>query len=115
MPTFPKVKGKFTESKDQIKAEEGVLKSHLLNHKKNLQYLLNCHKHLSNAIFQQVGSLLYKSIRRNMLLTLHSSKKKNKKLHKLIPNKKSSNKKEDSYTVPVINLSSEDLDTKPLK
>ena len=95
------------------------LKSHLLNHKKNLQYLLNCHKHVSNAIFQQVGSLVYKSIKRNILLTLHSNNLqqlqcKNKKLHKLILNKKSS-KKKDSCTVPVINLSSEDLDTKPLK
>ena len=58
VPTFEKVKGQFIEPKDQIKAEEGVLKSHLLNHKKNLQYLLNYHKHLSNAIFQQVVSLL---------------------------------------------------------
>ena len=87
--------------------------------KRNLQYLLNCHKHLSNEIFQQVGSLLYKSIKRNILLTLHSNNLqqlqcKNKKLHKLISNKKS-NKKKDSYMVPVINLSSEDLDTKPLK
>ena len=54
-----------------------------------------------------------------LLLTLHSNNLqqlqcKNKKLHKLISNKKS-NKKKDSYTVPVINLSSEDLDTKPLK
>ena len=119
VPTFAKVKGHFIESKDQIKAEEGVLRSHLLNHKRNLQYLLNCHKHLSNEIFQQVGSLLYKSIKRNILLTLHSNNLqqlqcKNKKLHKLISNKKS-NKKKDSYTVPVINLSSEDLDTKPLK
>ena len=61
------------ESKDQIKAEEGVLKRHLLNHKKNLQYLLNCHKHLSNSIFQQIDSVLYKVIRRNILLTLHSN------------------------------------------
>ena len=61
------------ESKDQIKAEEGVLKSHLLNHKKNSQYLLNCHKHLSNSIFQQIDSVLYKVIRRNILLTLHSN------------------------------------------
>ena len=38
----------------------------------------------------------------------------NKKLHKLISNKKS-NKKKDSYTVPVINVSSKDLDTKRLK
>ena len=58
VPTFAKVKGQFIESKDQIKAEERVLRSHLLNHKKNLQYLLNCHKRLLNAIFQQVGSLL---------------------------------------------------------
>ena len=84
-----------------------------------MQYLLNCHKHVSNAIFQQVGSLVYKSIKRNILLTLHSNnlqqlQYKNKKLHKLILNKKSS-KKKDSCTVPVINLSSEDLDTKPLK
>ena len=45
VPTFVKVKGQFIESKDQIKSEEGVLKSHLLNHKKNFQYLLNYHKH----------------------------------------------------------------------
>ena len=119
VPTFAKVKGQFIESKDQIKAEEGVLKSHLLNHKKNFQYLLNCHKHLSNEIFQQVGSVLYKSTKRNILLTLHSNtlqqlQCKNKKLHKLISNKKI-NKKKDSYTVPVMNLSSKDLDTKPLK
>ena len=60
--TFTKVKGQFIESKDQIKAEERVSKSNLLNHKRNLQYLLNCHKHLSNEIFQQVGSLLYKAL-----------------------------------------------------
>ena len=83
-----------------------------------MQYLLNCHKHLSNAIFREVGSLLYKSIKRNILLTLHNNNLqqlqcKKKKLDKLISSKKS-NKKKDSYTVPVINLSSEDLDTKPL-
>ena len=84
-----------------------------------MQYLLNCHEHLSNAIFQEVGSLLYKNIKRNILLKLHSNnlqqlQYKKKKLHKLISSKKSS-KKKDSYTVPVINLSSEDFDTKPLK
>ena len=56
VPTFAKVKGQFIESKDQIKSEEGVLKSHLLNHKKNFQYLLNYHKHFWNTMFQQVGS-----------------------------------------------------------
>ena len=40
MPTFAKVKGPFTESKGQIKAEEGILKSHLLNQKKNLQLVI---------------------------------------------------------------------------
>ena len=53
--------------------EEVVLKSlllNLLNPKKNLQYLLNCHARLSNTIFQHVGSLLCKSIGRNILLTL---------------------------------------------
>ena len=119
MPTFAKGKGQFIESKDRIKDEQGLLKRHLLNHKKNLQYLLNCRKHLSNAIFQQDGSLLNKSIRRNILLTLYSNNLqqlqcKNKKLHQLIPNKKSK-KNKNSYTIPVISLSSEDLDTKPLK
>ena len=95
--------GQFRESKGQTKAEEGVLKSHLLNHKNNLQ----------------VGSLLYKTIKRNILLTLHSNNLqplqcKNKMLHKLISNIKS-NKKNDSYAVPVINLFSKDLDRKPLK
>ena len=41
VPSFAKVIGQFIESKHQIKAEEGVLKSHLLNHKNSLQYLLN--------------------------------------------------------------------------
>ena len=119
--TFAKGKGQFIESRDQIKDEEGVLKNDLLNYKKNLQYLLNCHKHLSDAIFQQVGPLLYKSIRRNILLTLNSNNPvwkqlpcKNKKLHKPMSNKKS-NKKKDPYKVLVINLSSKDLNTKPLK
>ena len=71
--TFAKGKGQFIESRDQIKDEEGVLKNDLLNYKNNLQYLLNCHKHLSGAIFQQVGPLLYKSIRINILLTLNSN------------------------------------------
>ena len=73
VPTFAKVKGQFIDSKDQKKVEEGVLKSHLLNHEKNLQYLLNCHKRLSNPIFREISSVLYKSIKRNILLTLHSS------------------------------------------
>ena len=83
-------------------------------------YLMNIYyKHLSNAIFQEVGSLLYKSIRRYILLTLHSYNLqqlqcKNEKLHKLISNKKS-NKKKDSYTFPIINLTNKDLNTKPLK
>ena len=49
MPIFVKVEGKFTESKDQVKAGQGVSKKHLLNQKKNLQYLLNFHKYLPNA------------------------------------------------------------------
>ena len=119
VPTFAQKKCQFIKSKDQITAEQGVLLRHLLNQKKNLQYLLNCHKHLSNAILQQVGSLQYKSIRRNILLTLHSKNLqqlqcKNKKLHKSISSKES-NRKKESNTVSVINLSSEDLDTKPLK
>ena len=74
---------------------------------------MNCHKHLSNAIFREIGYLLYKSIKRNILLTLHNNNLqqlqcKKKKLDKLISSKKSNKK------VPVINLSSEDLDTKPL-
>ena len=51
MPIFWKVKGQFIESKDQMKAEEEVLKSHLLSHKRNLHYLLNCHKHWSSLIY----------------------------------------------------------------
>ena len=34
-----------------MKAEEEVLKSHLLSHKRNLHYLLNCHKHWSSLIY----------------------------------------------------------------
>ena len=69
-------------------------------------------------MLQQLGSLQYKSIRRNILLTLHSKnlqqlQRKSKKLHKLIPSKES-NRKKDSNTVSVIILSSEDLDMKPL-
>ena len=64
VPTFAKVKGQFIDSKDQIKTDKGTSKSHLLNHKKNLQYLLNCHKYLSSAIFQQFGSSLYKNIKK---------------------------------------------------
>ena len=83
-------------------------------------YLMNIYyKNLSNVIFQEVGSLLYKSIRRYILLTLHSYNLqqlqcKNKKLHKLISNKKS-NKKKDSYTFPIINLTNKDFNRKPLK
>ena len=50
----------------------------------------------------------------NNLQQLQCKRCKSKKLHKLISNKKS-NQKKDSDTFLVINLSSEDLDTKPLK
>ena len=40
MPHFAEVKGPFIESKGQIKADEGILKSHLLNQKKNFQLVI---------------------------------------------------------------------------
>ena len=36
MQTFAIGKGQFIESRDQIKAEEGVLKKHWLNYKKKI-------------------------------------------------------------------------------
>ena len=70
-------------------------------------------------MLQQVVFVIYKSIRRNIIFTLHTNNLqylqcKRKKLYKFISNEKN-RKKEDPYTISVINLSKEDFDTKLLK
>ena len=61
------------------------------------------------AIFTVINICQMQHFNKLVLLILYSNN-----LHKLISNKKS-NQKKDSDTFLVINLSSEDLDTKPLK
>ena len=71
------------------------------------------------AIFTVINICQMQHFNKLVLFILYSNNLqqlqcKGKKLHKLISNKKS-NQKKDSDTFLVINLSSEDLDTKPLK
>ena len=71
------------------------------------------------AIFTVINICQMQHFNKLVLFILYSNNLqqlqcKSKKLHKLISNKKS-NQKKDPDTFLVINLSSEDLDTKPLK
>ena len=60
-------------------------------------------------LYRYIWSWILKSLRHTIIVQLRC---KNKKLHNLITSK---SKKLDSYKIPVINLSTENLDTAPLR
>ena len=50
VPTFARLKGQFINRNDKLRAEQAILKSHLLDDKKYLQTLRVGHDEISNKI-----------------------------------------------------------------
>ena len=100
---------------DKLRAEQTILKSHLLKHKKHLQTLCLGHDAISSKIKLNYGWTFRKLCVINIISALHKENKlqlrcKNSKLFRLIPRKKDS-----EYHVPVFNLSTENINTTPLR
>ena len=111
------MQGQFVNIKDKTSAEESILKSNLVEHKRNIQILSRNHENFVEQLNHKYGVILLRMLYLNILAVLRKSnleqlKRKNNKLRilslKILKN-------QDSYQVPVINLSSQVLDTKPLK
>ena len=100
---------------DKLRAEQAILKSHLLKHKKHLQTLCLGHDAISSKIKSNYGWTFRKLCVINIISALHKENKlqlrcKNSKLFRLIPRMKDS-----QYQVPVLNLSTENINTAPLR
>ena len=115
--TFAKVEGQFINSKDKTRVEESIFKSNLVEHKRNIQILSKNHENFVEQLKHRYGVILFRMLYLNILAVLRKSdleqlKRKNNKL-RILSLKVFKNR--DSYQVPVINLSYQVLDTKPLK
>ena len=115
VPTFARLKGQFINRNDKLRAEQAILKSHLLEHKKHLRTLCLGHDEISNKMKSNYGRTFHKLCIVNIISALRKENKsqllcKNSKLFRLIPRKKDSR-----YQVPVLNLSTENVNTRPLR
>ena len=86
-----------------------------MEHKKHLQTLCLGHDEISNKIKSNYGRTFHKLCIVNIISALHKENKsqlrcKNRKLFRLIPGKKDSR-----YQTPVLNLSTENINTTPLR
>ena len=103
--------------KENYKAEKSILQSHLTAHKHNLKDLCIKYTVISDSLKNKVAMLLFNCLYSFMLRSsrednINQSKCKNKKLCRLI-SKKPVNR--DNYNMPVINLSSYELNVRGLK
>ena len=117
VPTFAKVQDQFVNNKDKTRSEESILKSNLVAHKRNMQILSGNHEDFAEQLKQEYGVILFRMLYLKILAVsqrpnLEHLKRKNNKLWilslKVLKNR-------DSHQAPVINSSSQVLDTKPLK
>jgi len=113
-PKFAKVNGQIIDVKDRLDAERKLLISHLQNHKKKLKYLIKDQDQITAQILSSSSNIFLILIQRNILMNLSKGnyvqlKVKVNKLRKLKP------QKIYDYNVPIINISSKDLNTTPLK
>ena len=109
------MKGQFNNRNDKLQAEQAILKSHLLEHKKHLQTLCLGPDERSNKIKSNYGQTFYKLCIVNTISALRKEYKlqlrcKNLELFRLIPRKKDSR-----YQVSVLNLLTENINTTPLR
>ena len=117
IPTFAKVKGQFVNMKDKYKAEKSILQSHVTAHKHTLKDLCIKYTVILDSLKNRVGMLLfnylYSLMRRSSREdNINQLKCKNKQLRRLI-SKKLVNR--DNYNIPVVNLSSYELDVSGLE
>ena len=116
IPTFAKVKGQFVNMKDKYKAEKSILQSHVTAHKHTLKDLCIKYTVILDSLKNKVGMLLfnylYSLMRRSSREDNNQLKCKNKQLRRLI-SKKLVNR--DNYNIPVVNLSSYELDVSGLE
>ena len=117
VPTLAKVQDQFVNNKDKTRSEESILKSNLVAHKRNIQILSGNHEDFAEQLKQKYGAILFRMLFLKILAVsqrpnLEHLKHKNNKLWilslKVLKNR-------DSHQAPVINSSSQVLDTKPLK
>ena len=117
VPTLAKVQDQFVNNKDKTRSEESILKSNLVAHKRNMQILSGNHEDFAEQLKQEYGVILFRMLYLKILAVsqrpnLEHLKRKNNKLWilslKVLKNR-------DSHQAPVINSSSQVLDTKPLK
>ena len=114
LPWFARFKGQFIDRNDKLWPEQAILKSYLLEYNKHLQTLRLSHDEISNKIKSNYGWTFHKLCIVNIISALCKENKlqlrcKNSKFFRLIPRKKDS-----QYQVPVLNLSTENINTAPL-
>ena len=73
--SFARLKGQLINRNDKLRAEQAILKSHLLEHKKHFRTLCLGHNEISNKIKSNYGRTFHKFCIINIISTLH---KKNK-------------------------------------
>ena len=113
-PTFARITVQFINQKDRLDAERKLLFSHLLDHKKKLKTLCNDQNDIAMKIQQNSSKLFQKLIYRNVFINLSKENytqlnTKVKKIKRLKPRKRF------DFNVPVVNISSQSLNTEPLR
>ena len=113
-PKFAKVVGQFINQKDQLDVERKLLNSHLHDHKRKLKTLCEQQDEIATQIQYNSSKLFQKLIFRYVYVDLSKENyiQLNTKVRKI---KKLKPIKTFSYSVPIVNISTQDLNTEPLK
>ena len=107
-PKFARVKGNFASPKDKWRAEKSILEASLRQHYKDMNILIRKMKEEEGKIRDSHSPLFFRFVERRISMELRkerlqSFRTKNKKIDRL--KKEKIPKKQDSYRVPIINLS----------
>ena len=121
-PTFAKISGQFINERDKKQAEITLMKSHITQHRKNLRSFCRQQSEIQSKITMYVGKQIFFVLQNTIYMFYNNLRKqniqqlstKNKKLLGFSKNVPTSST-EDSYNIPIINLSTYDIDTDPLK
>ena len=71
--TFAKVQCQFSNNKDKTRAKESILKSSLVEDKRNIHTLSRNHKHFVEQLTHKYGVILFRMLYLNMLAVLRRS------------------------------------------
>ncbi len=118
VPTFAKITATNINDNDRRRSEQNNLKRQETEHRRNLQTIIEKHNEICLNLTGTYGEKMYRLVQHLVLSSLRDEnikqlQTKNNKLYKLTG--KHTNTQYIKSKIPIINLSSEELDTAPLE